>query len=76
MGAEVKGGGVGKGHTSDSKRGGEQTERECNSQVDDFEHSVYCDSYDAKWEKQEPYEGIGDQGQQGQGPADHKQNAP
>src|SRR6266478_6861321 len=55
---------------------GQQTKRQRNGEVDDLQHPVQGDPEDAKWQQQQPDEWIGNQRQQSQRPAQHKQNAP
>ena len=37
-------------HTSDSKRGGQQAKRKCDSQIDNLEHAMHGNSHDPEWE--------------------------
>jgi hypothetical protein len=55
---------------------GQQAEWQRDGEVDDFQHSVDGNAYDAKWEQKKPDEGIGDERKQGQGPAQNEEDAP
>jgi hypothetical protein len=51
------------GHTlaSDSEWCGEQTERECDPEIDHVENAMDRHSHDAEGEQQQPYKGIRDE---------------
>ncbi|MCU1301056.1 MAG: hypothetical protein JWQ87_1340 [Candidatus Sulfotelmatobacter sp.] len=62
--------------TSDSKRRGQQAERQCDREVDDLEDSVDRNTQDTEWDQQEPDEWVGYQRQDRPRPAEYEEDAP
>src|SRR5580700_3679166 len=62
--------------TLDAKRGGQQAEGEGDGEEDEFQDAVDGDAYDAEREQDQPDEGIRNQREQGQGPAEDEEDAP
>src|SRR5215472_11985734 len=60
----------------DPKRRGQQAEGQGDGEVNDFQNAMYRNSDNAERQQQEPNEGIGDQGQNRERPAEYEQNAP
>ena len=61
---------------SDAKWGGQQAEGQRDRQEYDFEHAVNGDADDSERKQDQPDEGIGDQGQKGERPAEDEEDAP
>src|ERR1700751_888231 len=60
----------------DPEWGGQQAEGERDTEIDNFQHAVNRDAYDAEREQQQPYERVCDQSQERQGPAQDEEDAP
>src|SRR5437879_13482231 len=60
----------------ETKGRGQQTKRQRNGEVDDFQYSVHCHTQNAKRQQQQPDEWVSNQRQESQRPAQHKKNAP
>src|SRR5215831_12011903 len=60
----------------DPKRCGQQTEGQGDGEVNDFQNAMHRNSDNAERQQQKPNEGIGDQGQNRERPAEYEQNAP